>query len=80
MQMSLVNVNVPHFTNPGKGKPAAEPAKNPDAKPPDTQCKAIELRIIQDGKIYRSKAEQERLVALGEWHHRRRRRRDRYRR
>ncbi len=40
----------------------------------------IELRIIQDGTVYRSKAEMERLVALGHWHHRRQRRKDRFRR
>ena len=43
----------------------------------EAQCKTIELRIIQDGKIYRSKAEEERLIALGQWHHRRERRRRR---
>lgn len=46
----------------------------------EAQCKSIELRIIQDGKIYRSKAEEERLNALGQWHHRRMRRRERMRR
>jgi len=46
----------------------------------EAQCKTIELRIIQDGKIYRSKAEEERLIALGQWHHRRQRRRERMRR
>ena len=46
----------------------------------DVRCKTIELRIVQDGKIYRSKAEEERLVALGQWHHRRARRRQRMRR
>lgn len=46
----------------------------------EAQCKPIELRIIQDGRIYRSKAEEERLVALGQWHHRRQRRRERMRR
>lgn len=47
---------------------------------PRTQCNTIELRLVQDGKIYRSKAEEERLVALGQWHHRRKRRRERMRR
>lgn len=52
------------------------------AKPVDTsdnQSSAIELRIVQDGLVYRSKAEMERLVALGHWHHRRQRRRNRLR-
>lgn len=42
-----------------------------------SRCKPIELRIIQNGEIYRSKAEEARLIALGQWHHRRQRRRRR---
>ena len=42
-------------------------------------CTTVELRILQDGKVYRSKAEQQRLNALGQWHNRRMRRRNRFR-
>ena len=45
----------------------------------NSSCTTVELRILQDGKVYRSKAEQQRLNALGQWHHRRMRRRNRFR-
>ena len=44
-----------------------------------SSCTTVELRILQDGKVYRSRAEQQRLNALGQWHHRRMRRRNRFR-
>ena len=76
--MSYLNLRIPGFANPDTNKKASH-ADNPGHSTSDSQGSAIELRIVQDGRIYRSKAEQDRLVALGQWHHRRRRRRDRLR-
>jgi hypothetical protein len=50
-----------------------------EESPEEFETRPIELRILQDGKVYRSKAEQQRLNALGQWHHRRVRRRNRFR-
>jgi len=73
--MSLVNINFPWSRN---TETCGQATRSVDAS--GNQSTAIELRIIQDGRVYRSKAEMERLVALGQWHHRRQRRRERFRR
>ncbi len=70
--MSQVKISLPEYRN--------SEACEQDAKPVDAssdQSAAIKLRIIQDGMVYRSKAEMDRLVTLGHWHHRRQRRRER---
>lgn len=73
--MSQVKTSLPGSRNSETCEQAAKPV---DAS--SNQSTIIELRIIQDGAVYRSKAEMERLVALGHWHHRRQRRRERFRR
>ena len=55
-----------------------KPAGTASAEPTSPRCKPVELRIIQNGEIYRSKAEESRLIELGRWHHRRQRRRRRF--
>ena len=76
--MSHLNLRVPGSTNPYTHNKTIQADKSGQSAP-GSQSKTIELRIIQDGRIYRSKAEQERLKALGQWHHRRQRRRNRLR-
>ena len=71
--MSQVKLRLPGFSHSESGLPFSEKAA-PDAG----ETRQIELRILQDGKVYRSKAEQQRLNALGQWHHRRMRRRHRF--
>jgi hypothetical protein len=73
--MSQVKISLPGTRNSEACEQVAKPV---DAS--SNQSTAIELRIIQDGTVYRSKGEMDRLVALGHWHHRRQRRRERFRR
>ncbi|MCP4045493.1 MAG: hypothetical protein GY732_05835 [Gammaproteobacteria bacterium] len=73
--MSQAKKSLPGITN---FEPCEQAIKPADAS--SNLSNSIELRIIQDGTVYRSKAEMERLVALGHWHHRRQRRKDRFRR
>lgn len=70
--MSLLKINLPGQKNP---EPCGQSAEQVDYS--SSQNNPVELRILQDGRVYRSKAEMERLVALGHWHHRRQRRRKR---
>jgi hypothetical protein len=73
--MSQVKISLP---GPRKSELCEQATKPVDAS--SNQNTTIELRIIQDGAVYRSKAEMDRLVALGHWHHRRQRRRERFQR
>ena len=71
--MSQLKVKIGH-TNPETCGHAAQQVNF--TTPQNT---AVELRILQDGRVYRSKAEMDRLLELGQWHHRRQRRRNRLR-
>ncbi len=73
--MSQVKISLPEYRNSEACEQVAKPV---DAS--SDQSAAIKLRIIQDGMVYRSKVEMDRLVALGHWHHRRQRRRERFQR
>jgi hypothetical protein len=72
--MSQLKINLPGQTNPESCEHTAERVNFSG-----TKSTALELRILQDGRVYRSKAEMERLIVLGQWHHRRQRRRQRLR-
>ena len=70
--MSQLKANLAGHTNPETCEQTAGQVNSSS-----TQNTSVELRILQDGRVYRSKAEMERLIALGQWHHRRQRRRQR---